>query len=154
MALCNVGDDSIELSRLRFIHEVGLIDTLHYAVSRDRNYSELVNLVEFRCLSHRSSGHSRNFLIETEVVLKCDRCKSLIFIFNLDALFGFERLVETFRIATPREHATCVLINNQELTIHYYIIFIALKKFFCTNRVIEVANQCGICSFIEIFDTK
>ena len=62
--------------------------------------------------------------------------------------------METFRVATTGEHATGVLINDEQLATHHYIILIALKEFLRANTIVEVSDEWGVHSFIQILDTE
>ena len=69
--------DSVELSFLMLIYLVFQVLSYYRFIRRDHDYVHVVDVPELVFLSLRSTCHSSELLVHTEVVLDGDRSKSL-----------------------------------------------------------------------------
>ena len=60
-----------------FVDNVGVVDALNGHIRRDNNDGQLVNLEEFIFLRLGGTGHAREFVIHTEIILESYRRQSL-----------------------------------------------------------------------------
>ena len=97
--LADVLGDRLVLRLLGAVDEVGLVDAGHRLVGADRDDAEAVDLVELRGLGHGRTGHARELLVETEVVLQGDGGEGLVLLADLHALLGLDGLVEAVVVA-------------------------------------------------------
>ena len=155
VAFFDIVNDRAELTGLARIDEVALILTNHRTVRRNRNNTDLVGRGEFCSFGLCSTGHTRARAlgVQTEVVLKSNRCQGLILSLDLHAFLRFDRLVHTIVVAAPRKHTASVLVNDQDFSPVNNVIAIAVEEFLCANCVIEEANQRSISCFVEVLDS-
>ncbi len=89
----HVFDNGRKLRLFSAIDNVRLIFADHRHVGWDLDHAEAVNLLELGFLGLRGTGHARELVVHAEVVLQRNRGERLVFVLDLDAFFGFERLV-------------------------------------------------------------
>ncbi|CAB4585781.1 unannotated protein [freshwater metagenome] len=158
LALAVAGDDVFndlaELCVNRSVDKIGLIFTNHWAVRWDGNNANLVSRGELSRFRFSGTRHSRQLLVEAEVVLKGDGSESLVFGLDLDALFCFDRLVNTFVVATTGEDSTGVFVDNEDLAVHDHVILVATEKFFRLQRVVEERNERRVDRLVEVVDSE
>ena len=93
-------DDIVEFSLLTAEQEITSIDTLDRLVCWDLYDFEGVDFVEFFFFGLRGSGHSREFAVQSEIVLERDRCECTRLLLYRDSLLGLDCLVQSIRVAT------------------------------------------------------
>ena len=82
------------------------------------------------------AGHAAELFVQPEKVLQSDGGQRLVLPKNLHAFLGFNRLVHSFAITTSGQHATRVLINDQDFAIHNDVILVELEEFLCLDGVV------------------
>ena len=82
-----------ELAVFTLKDEVGLVGSNHGLVGGDLRHLQAVGFREFGRFCLSGSRHARKLFVLAVVVLQRDRCEGLVFLFDLDALFGFDGLV-------------------------------------------------------------
>ena len=112
VALNDVGNNSIEFGVFGFENLVSRIDTHDRTIRWDRHHLQVVGVHEFGSFGLCRTRHTRELVIHAEIVLQCDRGKRLVFFFDLDAFFGFNRLVNTFTPAATFKNAARELVND------------------------------------------
>ena len=81
-------------------------------VGRDDHYVQLVDIPELPCLGLSGTGHTRELVVHTEVVLQGDGRKGLGSTLHLHVLFRLDRLVQTIAPTTPFHHTAGLLIDD------------------------------------------
>ena len=94
-------DHRAVLAVLALVDEVGLVETHHRPVGRDRHHLELVDLVELLGLGERGTGHAGELVVEAEEVLEGDRREGDVLLLDRHAFLGLDRLVQAVRPAPP-----------------------------------------------------
>ncbi|MNS85323.1 hypothetical protein D3C72_1191850 [compost metagenome] len=133
--LADIFDDRLNFFRFGHVHQIRHIFTDHWAVSRDDNGIQFVDGAEFERFGICSTGHARQFFVQTEVVLEGDRSQRLVFVLNIHAFFGFHSLVQTIRPATALHGTTGMFINDDHFAVFHDVIHIAGEQ--------HVSAQCG-----------
>ena len=87
--------DRIHFALFADEHRVGHILSDHGAVGRDLHDVKVINLAEFFLLGKCRTGHARELVIHAEIVLEGDGGKRFRFVFDLDALFCLDCLMQT-----------------------------------------------------------
>ena len=70
-----------------------MIDSLHRHIGWDHHHIQPVNLSEFISLGIGGASHTRQAIVQSEVVLEGSRCQSLTFRLDLKAFFRLNRLM-------------------------------------------------------------
>ena len=69
MTVNNVLENRSEFGSRSSVDQVRIVLADHFAVCRDRNDTKAVNLAELGSLGHRGTGHTAQFVIQSEKVL-------------------------------------------------------------------------------------
>ncbi len=154
VALGDVVGDGVVLRLLGPVDEVGLVDALHRLVGRDRDHAELVDLVELRGLGHGRTGHAGELLVEAEVVLQGDGREGLVLLADGHALLGLDRLVQAVVVATPREHAAGVLVDDEHLAVHDDVLLVVAEQLLGLDGVVEERDERGVGRLVEVLDAE
>ena len=139
--LFDVGDDGFVFLFRGPIDLVVDIDALDFAVGRDFNHVELVDIAEFGGFRGGGAGHAGELVIEAEVVLECDRRQRLVFRLDVDAFLGFDRLVEAFGQAPAMHHAASEFIDQNDFVVLNDVVLVALEQLVRAQRLISVVHQ-------------
>ena len=115
--LDEVLDDRLELAVLGLVDQVRLVEANHRAVRGDRHDLQVVGARELGRLGLRGARHAGELLVHAEVVLEGDRRERLVLFFDLDALFGLDRLVQALAPPPALEHATGELVDDLHLAV-------------------------------------
>ena len=94
------------------------------AVGGNADDVQLIDLVEFFSLGQSRAGHSRQLLVEAEVVLERDSGQRAILALYLHPFFGLDSLVQTLAVAPSLQHASSELINDQHLAVADDVILV------------------------------
>ena len=94
MTLVDVVDDRLEFADLAFVDQIGMIGTGHGSVRRDRHHTEAIGVHQLGGLGGGRTGHTGQLVVHAEIVLQGDRGEGLVLLFDLDALFGLDGLMD------------------------------------------------------------
>ena len=150
----DVVDDGVVLRHLGAIDEVGLVLADHRPVGRDRDDAELVDRVELGGLRLGRARHARELRVHAEVVLQGDRGERLVLVLDLDALLRLDGLVHALVVAPSREHATRVLVDDEDLAVHDDVVLVLLEQLLGLDRVVEVADERRVDGVVEVVDAE
>ncbi len=112
---------------LAAVYHIGVLPADKGPVGGDLHYIQFVDGMEFLGFGSGSTGHTRQFVIHPEQVLKGNSGQGLIFLFDSYVFFGLQRLVKPIRIPPSRHHSTGKLIHDQYLAVFHQIIHIPGK---------------------------
>ena len=140
-AILDVLDDRRILLFGGQINQVTGILTHHGTVGWQHHGIETIDLLELEGFGIRSTRHTCQLLVNTEVVLEGDRGHGLVFVLDLHPFLGFDGLMQTFGPATASHGATCVFIDDNDLVILDDVIHVALKQGMRPQRRIDVVQQ-------------
>ena len=70
-----------------------LVKPLNWFVGWNDNAIEAVDLLKFLFLSLGGTCHAGEFIVQSEIILKGDGRQGLVFGLDVDAFFGFDRLM-------------------------------------------------------------
>ena len=128
--LGNIVDDGTKLGNLGLVNEVSLVGTRRGFVGRNRNNRKIVCAHQFGGFGLRGTGHAGQLVVHAEVVLQRDGGKRLVFFFDLDALFGLDRLVDALAPAPTFKNATGEFVDNFDLAIGDDVVLVTLVQLF------------------------
>jgi len=143
-------DHRPEFLPLRSINAVGIVDADHLPVSRNDHHIQLVDLGEFRRFCFRRAGHTSQFLVHAEIVLKGDGSQSLVFVFDSDAFLGFQRLVKPFAVPSSRHETPGELIHNDDLSTLHDVVHVPLEEGMGTQSLVDVVQDGDASVVIEV----
>ena len=84
--------------------------------------------MKFAGFSLSGTGHTGEFFIHPEIILNGNGGVGLGFLFDLDTLLGFNRLVQPITPATSWHQTTGVFIHNHHLSTLDHILLIFLVE--------------------------
>ena len=154
MTLDNVIDDCVELSDFAFVDEVCLIESRNFSIRWNGNDTESVGIHEFSRLGRGGTGHTGKLVVHAEVVLQGDRCEGLILLFDLDALFCLDCLVDTFRPTATLENSTGELVNDLYVSALDDVILVAAVQLFRLQRHRELVDEVCLHVVVEVLDSE
>ena len=83
----NVFEHRTKLCLSGSVNQVSVVLPHHVAVCWDRNNPQIIDLIELGRLGHCGSGHTTQFVVESEEILQGDGRQGLILGLNLNAFF-------------------------------------------------------------------
>ena len=111
----NLGRDGRVFGPLSFIYLVRMIGSGNRQMCRNGNYVQFINLFKFFSFGGCSSSHTRQLFVHSKIILEGNCCQRPGFLLDLNALFGFNRLVQTIGI-TPSEHQYVAVCSSTIIT--------------------------------------
>ena len=151
---CDVLDNLSVLRGLGGINQVGLVDSYHRAVGRNHHNIEFVGRRKLGGFSFGGSCHSRQFLVEAEIVLQRHGCQRLVFGLDLDAFFCLDGLVNTFVVPTTRQNSPGVFVDDGNFAIHDDVVLVSAEQFLRLDRIVQERNERGVGRFVKIVNTE
>ena len=139
---------------LGLIHHVGQILADHRAVRRNLHDVQPIDLLELRLLGHGGTGHTGQLLIQAEIVLERDGRERLALALHLDALLGFDRLMQPLVIAAAEHRTARELVHDQHLTVLDHVVDIALHDAARLDGLINVVEQRHVFGVHQVFDLE
>ena len=64
-------------------------------------------------------------------------------------LFGFERLMQAFRIAPARHHAAGELVDDDDFAVAHDVVLVALEQLVGAQRLIDVMHDRDVLDVVE-----
>ena len=141
MAIRDVFDDGVEFFLLRPVHHIReILSDIGPVRGRDQD----VQIVDFRKLSGfriGRAGHARQLLVHAEEVLEGDGGERLVFVGDLDAFLGFDRLVKAVRPPAPRHQPSRELIDDQYFPVLHHVVHVAVIQHMRSQSLDDMVNQ-------------
>ena len=150
----NIFYDSAELGVFRLIDEICCIIANNIAVSRNWHYLEAVCVHQFGSFSLRGSGHARQFVVHTEIVLQCDSCQRLVFFVNTKTFFCFYSLVNTLTPTATFQNASSEFIDDLHFATINDVVLVAAIQLFCLESNSELVHQVLLNCVVQVVDTE
>lgn len=152
--LRDVVDDGGELRDLGAVDQVRLVLADHVAVGRDRDDTELVDLVELRGLGHGRTGHARQLRVQAEEVLQGDRGEGLVLVLDVHPFLRLDGLVHALVVAAADEDAAGVLVDDHDFAVDDDVVLVDLEQFLGLDGVVEVTDERGVDRLVEVLDAE
>ena len=128
MSFSDLLDDGVVLFPTRLVDSIVVVCAPHRPVGRNHVHVEFVNIVKLGGFRLGRACHARQFLIKPEIILDRDRRQRLRLAIDLDAFFGFHRLVQTIAPPSARHLAAGELIDDYDFVILDHVLDIFLKQ--------------------------
>ena len=122
--------------------------TCNRTVGRNLNYVEFVNIPELTSFCACSTGHTREFVVHTEIVLECDSCECLSSSLNLYMLLSFDSLMQAIAPATTFHDTTSLLIDNLHFAIHDNIFVVLIKHGISFQQLLKCVNSFTLYTIV------
>ena len=121
-AIANVVDDRFVFFTNGQVDQVAEILAHHRLVGGHYDDLEAVDLLEFESLGIGGTGHARQLVIETKVILKGNRRYGLVFVLYVDSFLGFNCLVQALGPAPTRHGAAGKFIDDNDGAVLHNIV--------------------------------
>ena len=154
VALRDVVGDGLELGGFGLVDEVGLVETDHRPVGRDRHDLEPVGVRELARLRVRGAGHAAELVVHAEVVLEGDRREGLVLLLDLHPLLGLDRLVEALAPAPALEDAAGELVDDLDLAALHDVVDVALEQLLRPQRGLQLVDEVLVDVLVEVVDAE
>ena len=126
--LLNFVNHGVVLLSLGFKDQIVAVLALGILVLRNHRHLELVDFPEFACLGFCSTGHARQLVVHSKVVLQRNRGIGLGRSLDGHTLLGFNGLVQAIRIASPVHNTAGLFVNNFDFLIHHHVFHVLFKE--------------------------
>ena len=146
----NLVNHSLPLGLIRLEHQIGGVIPDHRHVGGNYCHFQAINLVELVRLSGGGTGHARQFVVHSEVVLQGNGSVSYTLPLNLDTFLGLHRLVQSVRPATPSLKTPSKLIDNDNFAIPDHVVLVPLFLNVSGHGVLNVVHQMVIFWVIQV----
>ncbi len=118
----------VVLLSLGFKDQIVAVLALGILVLRNHRHLELVDFPEFASLGFCRTGHARQLVVHSKVVLQRNRGIGLGRGLDGHALLGFNGLVQAVRIAPSVHNPAGLFVNNLDFLIHDHVFHVFLKE--------------------------
>ena len=149
LAVFQQRDDRAVFLGVGAIDLVVLVVADHRQVGRHLDDVEVVDVHELVGFGERRAGHAGELLVHAEVVLERDRGERLVFRLDRLVLFGFQRLMQPFRIAAARHHAAGELVDDDDLAVAHDVVLVALEQLVGAQRLVDVMDGRDVLDVVE-----
>ena len=140
----DIFDNCLNFFRFGHIDQIRHIFTDHRTVGRYNHGIQLIDRAEFKGFGIGCTGHPRQLLVQTEVVLEGDRGQSLVLVLDLHALFGLNGLVQTIGPAAALHRTASVLIDDDNFAIFDNVVNVAGEQRMGAQRGGNVVHQHNV----------
>ncbi len=118
-----------------------MIDANHRAVRGDAHHIHTIDFAELFLFGFGGSRHTRQFLIESEVVLEGHDSDGLALLLDGHALFGFQCLVDAVAEAAPVHQAPRELVHDNDFAVAHHIVDIFFEVAVRLESGVDVGHQ-------------
>ena len=132
----------VDLVREVFAHE--------RPVGRDAHDLKPVDLMEFLGRGLGSSGHACDLLVHPEVVLDGYFCIGSGFLLDLDAFFGFYRLMEAARIAPAVQEPPGEFVHDDDLAVLHHVVLVAVEDRFRPQAFFKIVHEPQVLRRVDV----
>ena len=134
---------------------VGLVDlilsilALIRPILRNHHGFQTVDFLELVRFRVGSTGHAGQLAVHAEIILERDRRQRLVFVLNLDVLFGFDCLMQAIRPAPPGHQPTGEFIDDHDFVVLHDVVLILVIQHVGPQRCIQMMNQRDIGGVVQ-----
>ena len=149
VAVLDLGDDRRLFFGSGAVDLVVLVQADHRHVGGDLGHVHLVDVEEFLGFGGRRAGHSRELLVEAEVVLDGHRGQGLVLGLDIDPFLGLDGLVQAFRQAPAVHHAAGELVDQHHLAVAHDVVTVAQVHDVGPEGLIDVVDHRDVGRVVE-----
>ncbi len=134
---------------------LGAVDLVVLVEARDRQIGrnfhdfELVDVEQFVGFGRSRTGHAGELFVHPEIVLEGDRGERLVFRLHRLMLLGFQRLVQAFRIAPARHHASRELVDDDDFAVADDVVLVTGEQRVGAQRLVDVVHNRDVLDVVE-----
>ena len=154
VAFADLCDHRRQLGAFGLVHHVGQIFAHHRLVGGDLHHVQPVDLLEFGLFRLGRTGHTGQFLVQTEIILEGDGRQRPALPRYLDLLLGFDGLMQTFVVPATVHNAAGELVNDQHLIILDDIIHVTAHHTVGFDGLVDVMQQGHVFGIHQIVHLK
>ena len=132
------------------INLVIIVEADHWHVGRDFKHLEIVDVDELVRLRQGRARHAGKLLVHAEVILEGNGSERLVLRLNRLVLLRFQSLMQPFRIASARHHATGEFVNDDDLAVTHDVVLVAMKQLVRAQRLIHMVDSRDIFHVVEM----
>ena len=143
-------DDRLVLLGCGAVDLVVVVDADTHHVGRNVDDLETVDLRELAGLGHRRPGHPGQLGIEPEIVLEGDRRQRLVFLLDVHAFLGLQRLVKTLGVAPSLHHPAGELVDDDHLVVLDDVVGVQAEQLVGAQRLVGMMHERNVGDIVEI----
>ena len=154
MAGLHLTDDGPEFTRLGFVNHVGAVNSGNGTVGGDLHHIQMVDGGKFFLFCQRSTGHTGQLFVQTEVVLEGNGGKGLALTGDLYLFFGFNGLVQTLVVPAAVHQSAGELVNNDNLPVLNDVVDIPFHNAPGLHGLVDMVRNGGIFRVGKVFNAE
>ena len=139
---------------LRPVHHVRILQPPQRHVGRNHHDLQLVDLLELRRLRLRRARHPAQLLVQPEVVLERDRRQRLVFLADVHALLGLDRLVQPVAPAPSRHQPPGEGVHDDHLAVLHHVLHVPLVERVRLDRRLHIVLQFPVLRIGNVADPQ
>ena len=144
----------IELFFFRAVNDVGEIVPDHGLVGGDHHDFEFVDGLKLGGFRVRGSSHACKLIVHAEIILKGDARQGLVFVFDLDALFGFQRLMQPVAVTAAGHHAAREFVDDHDLAFLDDVVHFVSEDRVGFERLLCAVQGLDVFGVVQVFDVE
>ena len=149
VTILDVLDDRVELVAPGEVDKVRGIVANHFHVGRDHDHFQAVDLLKLVGFGIRGTGHSRELVVETEIVLEGDRSDGLVFFLDSHPFLGLDRLVQAVRPAPARHGSPGEFVDDYDFAVIDDVLHFLVEQGVRAQRGVQVVHEPDIARVIK-----
>ena len=104
------------------------VDTGDGTVGRNHHHIQFVDVPKFAGFGFCCTGHTRQLVVHTEIILQGDGGEGLGGRFHFHSFLGFDSLMQTIRVTTTFHDTAGLFVHNLHLVVNHYIFVVAIEE--------------------------
>ena len=145
----DVLDDRVEFFLGAEVDQVVQVLPRQWPIGRNDQHVESVDVVELEGLGIGGTGHPRQFLVKTEIVLEGGGSQRLALALDRHALLGLDCLMKTLRPAPPRHGTASMLVDDDDIAVGDDVIDVTVIEATSAQRGMNMLQQAQILHRVE-----
>ncbi len=141
-----------ELFLFRTEKKVGVLGPAKWLVCWNHHHLKVVNLIELVRLGCRGTGHSGEFVVHLEIVLKGNGGEGLILLSDIQVFLGLHGLVKSVTPPSPFHKPARELVHDHDLSPFDNIFLVPLIQLMGTKSLFDMMRPVHVLTGIETVD--
>ena len=133
----NLFDHSFIFFTLSLVNAVVHIFTCYRTIGRDDNNIQFIDIPKFASFRFGCTGHTREFVVHTEIVLQSNSGKSLGCRFHFHPFLSLDSLMQTIWVTTTFHNTTGLFVYNLHLSVNHHILIILFEHGVCFQKLVD-----------------
>ena len=126
-----------------------MVDPFGRHVGGNHHHFQTIDLLEFKGFGVGGTGHARQLVVNSEIVLEGSAGQRLALRLDADAFFGFDRLMVALAPTTTGHGTAGVLVNDHDLIALDDVLNVLLEHHVGAHCGVDVVEQHQVLRGIQ-----